>query len=585
MARTRLFGRLVLTLVGAVALGVGCAGSGTSEVLDGELPDDPNRNGGDGGAGGQGGSDGDGGSGGEGGSGGGGSFCESGCPEGFWDLDGDPLTGDCGCEYACTKTSNDDAIDRDFVDANCDGTDGVVERCVFVAPTGDDSNSGTRFAPKKTIWSAVQEAEAHGIDVCLGAGTWDEQVQLPSGVSLYGGFDQDDPDFAFRRKSGVQSIIRSTGTAIAVPSISVDTHIAGVIIEALTPAAAGGSTYGIWFGGGTGTLYVRNNEINTGPGQDGADGKDADATTPSKAPDGHEGSDGCSGSVGSGSCKATCGVPGEPPVCSEPGGKGGLGGCNNGNGTSGSAGSGGASGGAGGAAKGSCGGNGGKEHGADGDPGEPGVSGGSGAGGTNGTIQGGLYKPGDGKAGGEGMGGKGGGGGGGGAGGHFSLNPINACIVDAGGGGGSGGCGGKGGKAGAGGQGGGGSFGVFAASGRIVVTKNTILPSVGGKGGNGGAGAPGQLGGDGGPGGRSSDDGGQGGKGGKGGDGGSGGPGGGGAGGPSTCVAYSASTLVTYEGNSCQPAGGGDGGSGGADPRGGFGNPGAKGQSGFTLQL
>src|SRR4051812_49266592 len=37
--------------------------------------------------------------------------CGTSCPARTWDLDGNPATGVCGCEYACNKISNADPID------------------------------------------------------------------------------------------------------------------------------------------------------------------------------------------------------------------------------------------------------------------------------------------------------------------------------------------------------------------------------------------------------------------------------------------------------------------------------------------
>src|SRR6185369_2923133 len=53
--------------------------------------------------------------------------CGNGCPQNLWDIDGNPLTGVCGCEYKCTQTSASDAIDPNYTDDNCDGGDGLTE--------------------------------------------------------------------------------------------------------------------------------------------------------------------------------------------------------------------------------------------------------------------------------------------------------------------------------------------------------------------------------------------------------------------------------------------------------------------------
>src|SRR5436190_2153926 len=78
--------------------------------------------------------------------------CAATCPAGTWDLDKNPATGVCGCEYTCTKVSDADPIDPSFTDDNCDGSDGVVAQCVYVSATlGSVAGPGTRERPFSTI--------------------------------------------------------------------------------------------------------------------------------------------------------------------------------------------------------------------------------------------------------------------------------------------------------------------------------------------------------------------------------------------------------------------------------------------------
>src|SRR5690242_2311875 len=56
--------------------------------------------------------------------------CAAGCPADTWDIDANPLTGTCGCEYSCVFVAANDPIDPAFTDDNCDGGDGMVEQCV-----------------------------------------------------------------------------------------------------------------------------------------------------------------------------------------------------------------------------------------------------------------------------------------------------------------------------------------------------------------------------------------------------------------------------------------------------------------------
>ncbi|KYF51587.1 PE-PGRS family protein, partial [Sorangium cellulosum] len=396
--------------------------------------------GGDGGAGGEGGS----GQGGSGDGGGGGEVvvdpCAMGCLPGTHDVDGNPLTGECGCEYACTPTStSEDPIDGDFVDANCDGGDGLVEQCVYVsAGTGDDANPGTRNAPVQTIATAIQVAQEGAVPaVCLSGELYEEAVTVVSGISIYGGFDHNDPDFKFRRSPSVTTTVRATGTVFYARSIEQPTHIEGITIEALRSPSPGSSTYGVRLGGGLAELYVRYNQIDVEDGQKGADGTHGAAHSAGTAPAGNAGEEGCD------YCEdATMGGSGGPaPTCAEPGGRGGIGGHNKGHGAAGSPGSRGAAGGAGGVAAGVC--------YTDSAPGRNGAAGATGAQGTPGTggaslgsIASGVYRPANGTNGQNGANGGGGGGAGGGGGGACEL-PVwpNTCSCgeDGGGGGGSGG--------------------------------------------------------------------------------------------------------------------------------------------------
>ncbi|MBL9028361.1 MAG: PE-PGRS family protein [Myxococcales bacterium] len=504
--------------------------------------------------------------------------CAMGCPTNSWDVDGNPLTGECGCEYACTQTSTDsDPIDESFTDDNCDGGDGLVEQCVYVsASQGSNSNPGTRMAPMQTIAAAIAQAQTNGVpSVCLSGEIYNEAVTVVPGISIYGGFDQNDPDFKFRRKAGITTTVQAMGTVFNVPDLTLDTHLEGLTIVATTPVTPGASTYGVRMANGTqqATLYVRYNVIQVGAGAAGAQGTNGAAHAQSKAPNGNNGTNGCQGT--------NCGFGGPQTVCTEFGGKGGDGGYDSNGGQTGSPGSGGTSGGPG-AGGSDC-------FGGGNDAGDGSSGGGNGSQGTSGTggqalgtVAGGFYVPSAGQNGALGVNGKGGAGGGGGGGGD---NAGGFCNSDKGGGGGSGGCGGLGGNLGTGGGGGGGSFGVFVAAGKVVVTDNEILSGAGGNGGNGGNGASGQTGGDGGSPGGGNDDSGSGGFGGPGSNGGAGGPGGGGGGGPSACLGRASAATFTFSSNSCTTGLPGDGGVGGTNPQGGVGGPGTDGTASPNLQI
>jgi hypothetical protein len=515
--------------------------------------------------------------------------CAMGCLADYWDIDGNPLTGMCGCEYHCVKSSSSDPIDPNFTDDNCDGTDGVAEQCVYVSTSlGDDTTgAGTADSPMKTIKAAIQKAKDNGVpSVCLSGEVYNEAVTMVSGISVYGGFDHNSPNLPkFPRSANVTTTVNAVGVVFDAPQIDQDTHIEGITINATSLGLPGGSTYGVRLGGGLGQLFVRYNIIQVAGGNDGAAGMDGTPPGTAQAPAGDNGQAGCN------AC-STMGAGGVQPTCTEFGGKGGNGGYDSGNGGAGAPGSGGATAGSAGISSGMCTTFGAPKSG----PGGPGGVGSTGTQGTPGTgaaalgtVVGGGYAPAVGTAGKAGNNGKGGGGGGGGGGGAANLCQFsicaNTCKADKGGGGGSGGCGGLGGSFGKGGGGGGGSFGVFAAAGKITVTGNEITSGKGGNGGKGGDGAAGQTGGQGGTGGSPADDAGAGGDGKPGGTGGAGGPGGGGGGGPSACLGRASSVMFSFNTNSCSPNIPGKGGTGGTNPQGGAASPGQDGTSSFNLQI
>src|SRR2546427_20640 len=66
----------------------------------------------------------------------------------------------------------------------------VAEAAIYVSPAGDDAASGTRAAPLKTIGAALALAGTSGKNrVNVAQGTYPENVQLRSGISVYGGYD------------------------------------------------------------------------------------------------------------------------------------------------------------------------------------------------------------------------------------------------------------------------------------------------------------------------------------------------------------------------------------------------------------
>jgi hypothetical protein len=475
----------------------------------------------------------------------------AGCKANFYNLDGSAANG---CEYACTFQSADDQPDNAFADANCDGIDGTVSRAIFVARDGSDSGNGSMASPYRTISKALSvAANASGLDhVYISDGTFNEQLFLVNGVSLFGGYER---AFGWRRSntaiSRVSWDVPSQGRIVALQgtNLTLPTTIDHLLIEAGSATGGGTSVYGFYCRTCPG-LRLLNNTILAGDAGRGIDG------TPGTTPASRGYSPGSGGSNGQcdGDTPGNGGGAGGSD-CGRSGGAGGRGGEIASSGTTGGIGAGGTPGGAGGGS-GDPG-----RRGGNGSDGAAGAAGSSGSGGSNGQVQSDYWVGNDGASGGSGAGGNGGGGGGGG-GGQGGCFPCNRGGGNGGGGGGGGGCGGSGGS---GGIAGGSSFAVFLhSSTNAVLQGNIITAGAGGRGGDGANGGAGSLGADGAAGAQTcTGEVGGGGTGGRGGQGGQGGRGGGGAGGHSYGV-YRHSTTIGLPGTNNITAGSaGQGGAGG----------------------
>ena len=384
-------------------------------------------------------------------------------------------------------------------------------KAVFVsAMHGDDAGAGTRESPVATLGEAISRADLLvGGDVYVGKGAYAGSVALRNGVSIYGGFEDDDTSIWRRDLSSTQTLVNGGKTAVTGVD-SDNLTLDGLTIRAAAGEVASESSIGILLQTCR-NIIISNSRIEAREGANGAD-----ATYPGDGADGNGGNPGTnyngtsttSGGAGATNTQCDGGHGGNGLWASGAGGA--TGGCNAaGNGAPG----------AGACVGGNVGGVGDSHSG----------RAANGAGGADlGQFSGGVYNPGHGGAGVPGQNGGGGGGGSGGGG----------CFFLAGGGGGGGGGGGDGGPGGSRGDGGGGSFGVVLLGKSTVTVASTVVVVVGGgvggdgeTGGNGGIGGTGGTGGTGGATGQ--------GAGGRGGDGGSaqaGGHGGGGGGGPSICI-------------------------------------------------
>ena len=413
---------------------------------------------------------------------------------------------------------------------------------VYVSTLGEDDNPGTYDQPLLTIAAGIDKAVQIGKSrVYVSHGLFNEQVYMTSGISLYGGYDEDWEKIPIRTEVVTGNIPFEAHAISAADTVASFDFMAGMTSQSGESSIAAlvhdsslvfsdcrfQSTEGA--DGIVGTFGYDGY-----PGESGGGGAPGDCDHEVFAFGGggggpfYVGGDG--GSGGYADQDGDPGITGDGPG----GGAGGMGGSY---GPSGYAG----------------------EDGSDGLQGSPGEDGSGGAtvpamNGWNGIVWQAPYAG----AGTDGQPGSGGGGGGGGGGNQFLLGSDGT-----GNGGGGGGGGGIGGIGGGGGQGGGASFGLLLVDSPVILDNCEIVSGQGGDGGQGGPGGYGGPGGWGGPGAVECDSTvGRGGDGGGGGSGGQGGGGGGGPGGPSYCIFYvnDAPTLIDMI---LTPGAGGQGGAGG----------------------
>ncbi|XXT16362.1 PGRS family protein [Sorangium sp. So ce429] len=450
----------------------------------------------------------------------------------------------------------------------------VDDACgVFVSSSlGEDSGGGMKASPAKTLAAAVERIRNENapgrIYAC--AEEFAEAVELPAGVSLYGGLDCK-RGWAWSSDTKTTIAAGPDHVALAVRGAEGTTHIEDVLVNAADAQTAGASSIAVLVEGAT--VDLARSELVAGNGADGAPGAPgAELPGPSDpvpaAPPGATGTDGvnaCSDLdespgpdallVGGVAVENAC--DGESSV----GGKGGDGAIASGfdgeagfTGTAGQAGLG-------------------QPETGDGweclpgsGLGSPGSRGEDGVPGTGATGLGALSATSGyvGVSGGAGTAGKPGQGGGGG-GGAKGVTNCGGGQPGAGASGGSGGAGGCGGKPGQGGGAGGASIALVSVDATVTLTDCRVQARQGGNGGRGGDLQPGGSGGNGGTGGTGvsgSQDACNGGKGGKGGN---GGPGGGGLGGSSFAIAFRGTPVAQVGSVELTPGTSGEGGPGGND--------------------
>jgi|GEM_PF-2823053 len=471
-----------------------------------------------------------------------GGSCSWECQDDWWDLNGNSSDG---CEYNCHYIDSIDLPDSDNIDSDCDGLDGEIEKAVFVSTKGYTNALGTIDNPLPNITEGIAKAKTYipYRYVIAADDTFIENLVMSSGVSVYGGYDDESTSAALQkwnRASGEDTTVNVSSTGMRVENISAATEIQRVTVVSSNATTAGASSYGVRMKSTTSAFIIRDCYIISGDGYPGSNGSGGNGGS-NAASTGSNGGNGAHdvessenyGWAGTGATGPDCGNDGyDESNNGYNGGSGGWGSDGDGNNGSGpAAGGGGDSGYSSGDNGGSASAN-----------GAAGAVGAGGSGGSSGYINASsLWVPNGGGIGAYGHPGKGGSGGGGG-GGAYHVGSGG----ERGGGGGGGGAGGCGGVYGTAGSGGGSSFGILMIDSAPTILTTTIEVGNGADGGTGGTGGVGGNNSAGGGGG--TDGGGNGGAGGSGsagGAGGKGGDGGGGAGGHSIAI-YRSGTSTSW---------------------------------------
>ncbi|NMB74268.1 MAG: hypothetical protein GYA21_03965, partial [Myxococcales bacterium] len=161
-------------------------------------------------------------------------------------LDNDPSNG-CECRRRLGNTTQDepDLIGEpvpglSYLDENCDGIDGVIDRALFARP-GSVGGDGSRQRPFGSLTQALAALPASGKSYVLAAeGTYEETVGLTALARLHGGYSA---DFSNRDVVLYPSVIQAPagGPAVSASGVQGEALLSGFVVRGrdLAPSATG----------------------------------------------------------------------------------------------------------------------------------------------------------------------------------------------------------------------------------------------------------------------------------------------------------------------------------------------------------
>jgi uncharacterized protein DUF1565 len=140
----------------------------------------------------------------------------------------------------------------------------VASMSIYVSPSGNDANPGTKSKPMRQIQAAVDAAAAQHRRYVRAAGGTYTHVTLRSGVWIYGGYDP----AGWTRRNGVVALIAGAPEGVLADGVR-DVTLKLLRIHGDATAAPGSSAYGIRAVNGS-RLDLRSVIVTAGDGAAGA---------------------------------------------------------------------------------------------------------------------------------------------------------------------------------------------------------------------------------------------------------------------------------------------------------------------------
>jgi hypothetical protein len=224
------------------------------------------------------------------------SKCEVVCDTNYSSCDGacvdyandDDNCGSCGHKCAAIANGSDTCVSSSCTPACNAGYQlcgiGGTTTCVapdvtngtFVSPSSVTTGCGSIGAPCGTIASGIQAAKNDGKTIIyLAAGTYAEQVTVPSGMTIQGGWTYEGSgQWSMAVCTGIGdpsmlAVIQTTSGGITVSATSVTATLDTLTVKNAATATAGQSLYGI-FASGTTNLTLNAVEVSVAAGGNGA---------------------------------------------------------------------------------------------------------------------------------------------------------------------------------------------------------------------------------------------------------------------------------------------------------------------------